>query len=92
MQELRFHLTVHLPYRPVEGLMVDIKTRFAGQADPEKFRSQIEKFLSDVQDTNASLVSKGLSSYFSFWVRIMKCRVRIVIVSVVVGFILEYNH
>ena len=31
-------------------------------------------------------------SYFSFRVRIMKCRVRIVIVSVVVGFILEYNH
>jgi len=56
LQELRFHLTVHLPYRPVEGLMVDIKTRFAGQADPEKFRSQIEKFLSDVQDTNASLI------------------------------------
>ena len=30
-------------------------------------------------------------AYFCFWVRIMKCRVRIVIVSVVVGFILKYN-
>ena len=55
MQEIQFHLTVHLPYRPVEGLMVDIKTRFP-TVNPEDFRSQIEKFLNDVQDTNACLV------------------------------------
>ena len=30
--------------------------------------------------------------YFFFRVGIMKCRVRILIVSVVVGFILKYNH
>jgi len=55
MQELQFHLTIHLPYRPVEGLMVDIKTRFPS-VNPENFRSQIEKFLNDVQDTNACLI------------------------------------
>lgn len=27
MQHLRYHLTVHNPYRPVEGLLIDIKTR-----------------------------------------------------------------
>ena len=31
-------------------------------------------------------------AYFFFRVGIMKCRVRILIVSVVVGFILKYNH
>jgi cyclin H len=28
MQELQFHLTVHNPYRAVEGLLIDIKTRW----------------------------------------------------------------
>jgi len=55
MQELNFHLTVHLPYRPVEGMMVDIKTRFP-TVNPEVFRAQIEKFLNDVNETNASLI------------------------------------
>ena len=27
MQELKFHLTVHNPFRAVEGLLIDIKTR-----------------------------------------------------------------
>ena len=40
----------------------------------------------------AFLVVRTPESYFCFRVRIMKCRVRIVIVSVVVGFILGYNH
>ena len=55
MQELNFHLTVHLPYRPVEGILIDIKTRFPS-VDPERFRGQIEEFLSDVNDTNACLI------------------------------------
>jgi len=29
-QELQFHLVVHQPYRAVEGLLIDIKTRFGG--------------------------------------------------------------
>ena len=55
MQELNFHLTIHLPYRPVEGMMVDIKTRFPS-VNPEVFRAQIEKFLNDANETNACLV------------------------------------
>lgn len=27
IQHLRYHLTIHNPYRPVEGLLIDIKTR-----------------------------------------------------------------
>ena len=28
MQELNFHLSVHNPYRAVEGILVDVKTRY----------------------------------------------------------------
>ena len=28
MQELNFHLSVHNPYRAVEGFLVDVKTRY----------------------------------------------------------------
>jgi hypothetical protein len=27
MEQLNFHITVHNPWRPVEGLIIDIKTR-----------------------------------------------------------------
>lgn len=28
MEQLKFHLTVHNPYRPVEGLLIDIKVKY----------------------------------------------------------------
>jgi len=31
MQQLNFHLTVHNPYRPVTGLLIDIKVRVLTQ-------------------------------------------------------------
>lgn len=30
-QELQFHLIIHQPYRAVEGLLIDIKTRYTGR-------------------------------------------------------------
>lgn len=27
MQQLKYHLTIHNPYRPLEGLLIDIKVR-----------------------------------------------------------------
>lgn len=57
MKELNFHLTVHNPYRPVEGLLVDIKTRCAGlNIDPETLRNDIDIFLDQIHFTNASLM------------------------------------
>ncbi|XP_026291602.1 cyclin-H [Frankliniella occidentalis] len=44
MQRLQYHLTVHNPYRPVEGLLIDIKTR-ALLNDPERLRPAIDDFL-----------------------------------------------
>ena len=34
MSEIKFHLTVHTPWRALEGLLIDIKTRFAS-SDPD---------------------------------------------------------
>jgi uncharacterized protein YdhG (YjbR/CyaY superfamily) len=33
MSEIKFHLTVHTPWRPLEGLLIDIKARFSNDPD-----------------------------------------------------------
>jgi cyclin H len=44
MQMLHYHLTVHNPYRPVEGLLIDIKTR-SDITDPERLRKGADEFI-----------------------------------------------
>ncbi|XP_063237791.1 cyclin-H isoform X2 [Bacillus rossius redtenbacheri] len=44
MQQLNYHLTVHNPFRPMEGLLIDIKTRSALR-DPERLRPCAEDLL-----------------------------------------------
>jgi cyclin H len=62
MSQLNFQLTVHNPWRPVEGMLIDIKTRLIpnypnSRMDPEKFRPSIEKFLDEVVAfTSATLI------------------------------------
>ena len=53
MEQLNFHITVHNPWRPVEGLIIDIKTRLLpGSSHVQKpvltseYRKTIPKFLS----------------------------------------------
>jgi len=47
IQKLQFHLTVHSPFRPMEGLMIDLKTSSDGTGieNLEQYRQQAEKFL-----------------------------------------------
>ncbi|KAK7083080.1 hypothetical protein SK128_000866 [Halocaridina rubra] len=52
-QELQFNLIIHQPFRPVEGLLIDIKTRFQKLQDPERLRPYIEDFLEKVNLTDA---------------------------------------
>ena len=54
MQELRFHLTVHNPYRALEGLLIDIKTRI--KHDVDSWRSEIDEFLGSVYLTNSIFI------------------------------------
>ena len=56
MQCLNFHLTVHNPYRPMEGFIIDLKTRCPKLGDPEKWRPSAEEFLRKALLTDVSLL------------------------------------
>ncbi|XP_075224490.1 cyclin H isoform X2 [Lycorma delicatula] len=55
MQHLNYNLTVHNPYRPVEGLLIDIKTR-SNLAYPERLRPGIDELLEKLFLTDACLL------------------------------------
>ena len=55
MQELKFHLTIHNPYRAMEGLLIDIKTRYS-LADVESWRTEMEEFLSQAYLPNSIMI------------------------------------
>lgn len=55
MQQLNFHLTVHNPYRPVTGLLIDIKTR-CSLKDPDRLLPGIEELLERTFLTDACLL------------------------------------
>ncbi|KAH0954311.1 hypothetical protein HN011_005482 [Eciton burchellii] len=57
MQQLNYNLTVHNPFRPVEGLMIDLKTRFSQALEnPDKLRLHIDEFLERVFLTDSVLL------------------------------------
>lgn len=55
MQQLNYYLTVHNPYRPIEGFLIDIKTRSAMQ-QPERLRPAIDDFVERTLLTDACLL------------------------------------
>ncbi|CAG9130901.1 hypothetical protein JYU34_005422 [Plutella xylostella] len=55
MQQLNYHLTIHNPFRPVEGFLIDIKTR-CSLANPERLRGGIDEFLEKVFLTDGCLL------------------------------------
>ncbi|KAE8292299.1 Cyclin-H MO15-associated protein p34 p37 [Larimichthys crocea] len=44
IQQLNFHLVVHNPYRPMEGLLIDLKTRYPTLENPESLRKTLMTF------------------------------------------------
>jgi len=56
MQELQFHLTVHNPFRAVEGFLIDIKTRCDSVHGVDSFRPEIGSFLDSVFMTDACMI------------------------------------
>ncbi|KAM7018409.1 cyclin-H isoform 1-T2 [Tautogolabrus adspersus] len=56
IQQLNFHLVVHNPYRPMEGLLIDIKTRYPTLENPESLRKSADDFLSQATLTDAGLL------------------------------------
>ncbi|KAM3843496.1 cyclin-H [Vipera latastei] len=56
IQQLNFHLIVHNPYRPFEGLLIDLKTRYQLLENPETLRKTADDFLNRVSLTDACLL------------------------------------
>ncbi|KAM6468521.1 cyclin-H isoform 1-T1 [Liasis olivaceus] len=56
IQQLNFHLIVHNPYRPFEGFLIDLKTRYLLLENPETLRKTADDFLNRVSLTDACLL------------------------------------
>ncbi|KAG8456398.1 hypothetical protein GDO86_002252 [Hymenochirus boettgeri] len=56
IQQLNFHLIVHNPYRPFEGFLIDLKTRYPLLDNPEVLRKTADDFLHRVALTDACLL------------------------------------
>ena len=56
MEQLKFHLTVHNPFRAIEGLFIDIKTRCTPLGDVERFRASIDSIINKTYLTDACLL------------------------------------
>lgn len=55
MQQLNYYLTVHNPFRPIEGFLIDIKTR-CSLANPDRLRHGIDDFIDKTFLTDACLL------------------------------------
>jgi len=56
LKELNFHLTIHNPWRPLEGLLIDLKTRCKHLDNIEALRADIDSFIDQVFLTDAILM------------------------------------
>lgn len=56
IQQLNFHLVVHNPFRPMEGLLIDLKTRYPALENPESLRKSSDDFLTQAAMTDAGLL------------------------------------
>lgn len=56
MQQLNYYLTIHNPYRAIEGFLIDIKTRADTMHNPERLRPHIDEFVEKTFFTDACLL------------------------------------
>ncbi|ESN90828.1 hypothetical protein HELRODRAFT_90768 [Helobdella robusta] len=56
MEMVHYHLTVHNPYRALEGLLIDVKTRCTDIAETEKLRPFFDQFFNKSVLTDACLL------------------------------------
>ncbi|XP_061115864.1 cyclin-H [Conger conger] len=56
IQQLSFHLVVHNPYRPMEGFLIDLKTRYVALENPEVLRKTADDFLNRATMTDVGLL------------------------------------
>jgi cyclin H len=56
LKELNFHLTIHNPFRPMEGFLIDLKTRCDTIENIDSLRPEIDSFLDQVYRTDVILI------------------------------------
>ncbi|KAL4223898.1 hypothetical protein ACF0H5_017361 [Mactra antiquata] len=58
MDKLHYHLTVHNPFRPLEGFLIDLKTRYFKDKPEsvERLRKNAEEFVEKSMSTDACLI------------------------------------
>uniref|UniRef100_UPI00398ED273 cyclin-H n=1 Tax=Pristiophorus japonicus TaxID=55135 RepID=UPI00398ED273 len=56
IQQLNFHLIIHNPFRPFEGILIDLKARYSALENPEVLRKTADEFLSRETTTDAGLL------------------------------------
>ncbi|KAK6994435.1 cyclin-H-like isoform X1 [Biomphalaria glabrata] len=56
MSKLNYHLTVHNPFRPMEGFIIDIKTRYKDIQNIEIVRRTAEEFMERSLQSDACLI------------------------------------
>ena len=56
MRLLNYHLIVHSPKRAMEGLLIDIKTRFPQGEDPDLYREKAVEFLNSILFTDVAFL------------------------------------
>lgn len=64
MQQLNYYLTVHNPFRPIEGFLIDIKTR-CSLPNPERLRAGIDDFIDKTFLTDACLLYAPSQVWFA---------------------------
>lgn len=55
MQQLNYYLNIHNPYRPIEGFLIDVKTRCT-MTSPDRLRPGIDEFIDKIYLTDACLL------------------------------------
>jgi len=53
---LKYHLTIHNPYRPMEGFLIDMRVRCAEVPDVDVLRPAADEFLTKALKTDAALL------------------------------------
>ena len=52
----QYHLTIHNPYRPMEGFLIDMRVRCAEVPDVDVLRPAADEFLTKALKTDAALL------------------------------------
>ncbi|KAH8307029.1 hypothetical protein KR044_003653 [Drosophila immigrans] len=53
--QLNYYLTIHNPFRPIEGFLIDIKTR-SKMINPDRLRPHIDSFIDSIFFTDACML------------------------------------